>query len=72
MPSTGHFVVFDWNQMAAWCKKMARQIDAKLRIHTDTELSVLLSAEVVEIRSHSFQLEHPEGTLNQLGSNRDL
>ena len=34
--------------------------DAKLRIHTLTELSVLLSAEVVEICSHSFELEHSE------------
>ena len=60
MPSTGHFVEFDRYQMAGRSEKMPRRIDAKLRIHTFTELSVLLSAEVVEICSHSFALEHSE------------
>ena len=49
MPPTGHCATFLRNQMAAWCAKMARQIGAKLRIQIKTELSVLLSAEVIRI-----------------------
>ena len=41
--------MFDWYQMAAWCAKMARAIGLKLRIQTNTELSVLLSVEVIKI-----------------------
>ena len=41
--------MFDWYQMAAWCAKMAKAIGLKLRIQTNTEFSLLLSAEVVKI-----------------------
>jgi hypothetical protein len=60
MPSTGHFVEFDRYQMAGRSKKLARQIDAKLRIHALHKLSVLLPAEVVKICTFSFALEHSE------------
>ena len=49
MPPTGHCAMFDWYQMAAWCAKMAGAIGLKLRIQTNTELSVLLSYEVIKI-----------------------
>ncbi len=49
MPPTGHCATFDGYQMAAWCAKLARAIGLKLRIQTNTEFSLLLSAEVVKI-----------------------
>ena len=58
MPSTGHFVEFDRYKMAGRSKKLARQIDAKLRINALHELSVLLSAEVVKICSHSLSCKN--------------
>ena len=46
MPPTGHFASFHWNQMAASRAKLDGPISLKLWIQTETELSILLVAEV--------------------------
>ncbi len=44
-----YFILAPRYQIAAWCKSSVRQIGLKLRIQTHTELSILLSDEVVNI-----------------------
>ena len=59
MPPTGQCAMFGGYQMSAWCKSSVRQIGLELRVQTHTELSVLLSAEVIKIGVEDHFDVHP-------------
>ncbi len=60
MPPTGHFASFHWNQMAASRAKLDDTISLKLWIRSETELSILLVAEVVKIYRIVQELQPPK------------